>query len=159
MENWDSGLCFAPQLPRGFDHFYGAGRGGEPPFPAGQGVHPRYPVSTQGAVGEGQMQKLLRTKTHKRSLYESRHNATIFFHLGMRVKFQRLFFLLALPDDFRCPLCAAPYSAFNAWFRFEWEICIDVSNQRTSNRFQQLHAKSMRCIFWYCQYQRICTKI
>ena len=94
--------------------FTGRGGAGNPPFPAGRGVHPRYPVSTQGAVGEGQMQKLLRTKTHKRSLYESRHNATIFFHLGMRVKFQRLFFLLALPDDFRCPLCAALYSAFNA---------------------------------------------
>ena len=51
-ESWDSGIYFAPQLPRGFDHFYGAGQGGEPPlptarggagnppFPAGQGVHP-----------------------------------------------------------------------------------------------------------------------
>ena len=29
----DSGLYFAPQLPRGFDHFYGTGRGGEPPPP------------------------------------------------------------------------------------------------------------------------------
>ena len=29
-ESWDSGLYFAPQLPRGFDHFYGAGRGGHP---------------------------------------------------------------------------------------------------------------------------------
>ena len=30
-ESWDWGLYFAPQLPRGFDHFYGVGRGGEPP--------------------------------------------------------------------------------------------------------------------------------
>ena len=41
-ESLDTGLYFAPQLPRGFDHFYGAGRGGEPPPPhsAGRGVHP-----------------------------------------------------------------------------------------------------------------------
>ena len=32
-----SGLYFALQLPRGFDHFYGAGRGGEPPPPRGAG--------------------------------------------------------------------------------------------------------------------------
>ena len=36
-ESWDSGLYFAPQLPRGFDHFYGTGRGGEPPLPRGEG--------------------------------------------------------------------------------------------------------------------------
>ena len=38
-ESLDTGLYFAPQLPRGFDHFYGAGRGGEPPPPhsAGRG--------------------------------------------------------------------------------------------------------------------------
>ena len=51
-ESLDTGLYFAPQLPRGFDHFSGtgrggepppphsAGRGGEPPLPAGRGVHP-----------------------------------------------------------------------------------------------------------------------
>ena len=32
-ESLDISLYFAPQLPRGFDHFYGAGRGGEPPSP------------------------------------------------------------------------------------------------------------------------------
>ena len=44
-ESWDSGLYFAPQLPRGFDHFYGAGRGGEPPPPhsAGRGGEPHPP--------------------------------------------------------------------------------------------------------------------
>ena len=33
---------YAPQLPRGFDHFYGAGRGGEPSLPhsAGRGTPP-----------------------------------------------------------------------------------------------------------------------
>ena len=33
------------QLPRGFDHFYGAGRGGEPPPPhsAGRGGEPPLP--------------------------------------------------------------------------------------------------------------------
>ena len=36
-ESLDIGLYFAPQLPRGFDHFYGAGRGGEPPPPRGEG--------------------------------------------------------------------------------------------------------------------------
>ena len=45
-ESLDIGLYFAPQLPRGFDHFKGqggepppphsAGRGGEPPLPAGK---------------------------------------------------------------------------------------------------------------------------
>ena len=44
-ESWDSGIYFAPQLPRGFDHFYGAGRGGEPPPPhsAGRGGEPPLP--------------------------------------------------------------------------------------------------------------------
>ena len=44
-ESLDIGLCFAPQLPRGFDHFYGAGRGGEPPLPhsAGRGGEPPPP--------------------------------------------------------------------------------------------------------------------
>merc|ERR1719282_1971152 len=44
-ESLDIGLYFAPQLPRGFDHFYGAGRGGEPPPPhsAGQGGEPPPP--------------------------------------------------------------------------------------------------------------------
>ena len=39
------GLYFAPQLPRGFDHFYGTGRGGEPPLPhsAGRGGEPPLP--------------------------------------------------------------------------------------------------------------------
>ena len=38
-ESLDTGFFFAPQFPRGFDHFYGAGRGGEPPPPhsAGRG--------------------------------------------------------------------------------------------------------------------------
>ena len=36
-ESLDIGLYFAPQLPRSFDHFYGAGRGGEPPPPRGEG--------------------------------------------------------------------------------------------------------------------------
>ena len=35
-ESWDSGLYFAPQLPRGFDHLYRAGRG-TPPLPTPQG--------------------------------------------------------------------------------------------------------------------------
>ena len=60
-ESLDIGLYFAPQLPRGFDHFYGtgrggepplprsAGRGGEPPLPAGRGVHP-WIFSHQGKV-------------------------------------------------------------------------------------------------------------
>ena len=44
-ESLDTGLYFAPQLPRGFDHFYGAGRGGEPPPPhsAGRGGEPPPP--------------------------------------------------------------------------------------------------------------------
>ena len=44
-ESLDIGLYFAPQLPRGFDHFYGAGRGGEPPPPhsAGRGGEPPPP--------------------------------------------------------------------------------------------------------------------
>ena len=44
-ESLDIGLYFAPQLPRGFDHFYGAGRGGEPPPPhsAGRGGEPPLP--------------------------------------------------------------------------------------------------------------------
>ena len=36
-ESLDMGLYFAPQLPHGFDHFYGAGRGGEPRLPRGTG--------------------------------------------------------------------------------------------------------------------------
>ena len=36
-ESLDTSLYFAPQLPRGFDHFYGTGRGGEPPLPRGEG--------------------------------------------------------------------------------------------------------------------------
>ena len=38
-ESLDTGLYFAPQLPRGFDHFYGAGRGGagNPPLPTVRG--------------------------------------------------------------------------------------------------------------------------
>ena len=45
-ESLDIGLYFAPQLPRGFDHFYGAGRGGEPPPPhsAGRGGEPPLPA-------------------------------------------------------------------------------------------------------------------
>ena len=43
-ESLDTGLYFAPQLPRGFDHFYGAGQGGEPPpspqCGAGRGTPP-----------------------------------------------------------------------------------------------------------------------
>ena len=41
-ESLDIGLYFAPQLPRSFDHFYGAGRGGEapPPHSAGRGGAP-----------------------------------------------------------------------------------------------------------------------
>ena len=52
-ESWDSGLYFAPQLPLGFDHFYGAGQGGEPPpspqCGAGQGT----PPSPRGGVPAG----------------------------------------------------------------------------------------------------------
>ena len=44
-ESLDTGLYFAPQFPRGFDYFYRAGRGGEPPPPhsAGRGGEPPPP--------------------------------------------------------------------------------------------------------------------
>ena len=62
-ESLDTGLYFAPQLPRGFDHFYGAGQGGEPPLPtvrggagnpplpAGRGVHPYLSVFWIALIG------------------------------------------------------------------------------------------------------------
>ena len=54
-ESLDIGLYFAPQLPRGFDHFYGAGRGGEPPPPhsAGRGGEPPPPRGEGSPRGGG----------------------------------------------------------------------------------------------------------
>ena len=42
--NWDLGLYFAPQLPRGFDHFYRTGRGTSPSPQCGAGREPPLPA-------------------------------------------------------------------------------------------------------------------
>ena len=63
------GLYFAPQLPRGFDHFYWAGRGGEPPPPhsAGRGGEPPLPAgrSVQPCQKDLKASKMLQNQMYK----------------------------------------------------------------------------------------------